>query len=662
MKRFIVRLGTLFPILVWTATALAQTLRPTISTVTPTGGQRGTTVTFALRGINLGYGTAVLVDGPGLIVESVAPETPPAGSRNPDSKIDVRLRIAAETPPGRYPIRVLTPFGPSTTGYLCVGEWPQVAEKEPNNTPVESQPVSGTVTVEGRIDGNEDVDLFRITLKKGQSIVCSAEAGSIGSALTPVLTLRNARKAECAFGAALSRSDTLVSYTATEAGDYFLTLSDLRYQGGANHFYRLTIGDVPGVTGVFPLGGRAGTLVPLTLSGVNLPVSASRPISVPVEIPNEPLPLPDSGNRRFAVGTLPEVTENERNDTPGTATAVAVPSVVNGRIHLPYSTAPDVDCFRFSAMKGQVILLEVAASRLGTPLDPVLTVLDGTGKTLVENDDANGRDSALTFTAPETGEYTARLADVAGRAGDGFAYRLTIAPPTPDFTLSFSPDCLAVGPGDCIPLTVTAQRKHGFDGEIALRTDGLPNGLRLQGVHILKPGQNAVTLFALAATDGTPAAGRLRIVGTATVNGTTVERTAGSVEVNYLRENDQIKPSMKPVPLPVAAVTGPSDLVLVVPPERIVLKVGGTVALKVSVRRKDDFSAKIPVLVQGLPAGVSVSGNEIAEKATEATLTFKAEAGAAPGEISLIVVGRSQVDELRFTDHAALPISLMIEK
>ena len=41
--------------------AHAQTLRPTVALVNPSGGQRGTTVTITLTGINLGYGTQLII-------------------------------------------------------------------------------------------------------------------------------------------------------------------------------------------------------------------------------------------------------------------------------------------------------------------------------------------------------------------------------------------------------------------------------------------------------------------------------------------------------------------------------------------------------------------------------------------------------------------------
>jgi hypothetical protein len=288
----------------------------------------------------------------------------------------------------------------------------------------------------------------------------------------------------------------------------------------------------------------------------------------------------------------------------------------------------------------------------------VLTVLDAKGKELAKNDDAHGPDPALTFTAPEAGEYIARVSDLTGRSDEAFGYRLHLAPAVPDFSLAFSPDCLAVAPGDRIQFTVTATRQNGFDGEIALTFDGLPAGLRLLGAPVIAKGQNAVTLIATAEAGVAPSASPLRVTGAATIGGKAIIRRAESRERSYVKKDDKVEETTRPVPFPFAAVTGPPDLIVTTAADRLTLTVGKTVTLKVSVQRKAGFTAKIPLIVQGLPAGVSVDGAEIPENKSEATLTLKAEGNAAVGEAPLTLLGRSLVDELHFTDHAALLVTL----
>jgi hypothetical protein len=642
--------------------AHAQTLRPKINLVSPTGGQRGTTVAFTLIGTNLGYGTQVFADGPGLTVESATPEAPPANAKNPDGKIVAKIKIAPETPPGRYPLRVVTPFGPSEVGYIVVGEWPEAEEKEPNANPQQAQALTGPITVNGRCDG-EDVDVYRVTIQKGETLVFSAAAGSIGSALTPVLTLRDANGHDRAFAAALSQPDALLTFTAPQTGDYFLHVRDLRYQGSPNHFYRLTVGKIPVVTSVFPLGGTGGNTLRLALNGVNLPSVTEWKPPRSAEPTYTSLPLPHVGGPRLEVGILPEVMEEEHNDALASAQAVKMPVTVNGRIAVLYSTKSDVDCFRFMVRKGQPVTVEVIAARLGSSLDAVLTVLDKSGKELANNDDGRGRDAYLTFAAPDEGEYIVRVSDLNGRSGDSFGYRLRISPPSVDFQLAFSPDCLAIAPGDRTQVTVTANRQNVQDLDIPFTVEGLPAGVKLLGPTIIPKGQSSVTLLAIADEKAAPAVSPLQVIGTATIGNQTITRRAEGQAEFYTKDGDRLVRNTRPAPFSLAAVTGPSDLILNAPTERLALTVGKTVEIKVTVQRKAGFTAKIPVILQGLPNGVSVSGPaEIPENKNEATLTLKAEANAAVGDVVLTLIGRSIVDELRFSDHAALPIPLTVTK
>src|SRR3954468_7520668 len=97
------------------------------------------------------------------------------------------------------------------------------------------------------------------------------------------------------------------------------------------------------------------------------------------------------------------------------------------------------------------------------------------------NDDGGsrfgGKDSRLHFEAPADGDYFVRLRDVRGLEGERFAYRLTAREPAPDFDVTFDPRSFNVPRGGRVSLTVTADRKDGFDGPIDVELRHLPPGL-----------------------------------------------------------------------------------------------------------------------------------------------------------------------------------------
>src|SRR5439155_15428074 len=124
---------------------------------------------------------------------------------------------------------------------------------------------------------------------------------------------------------------------------------------------------------------------------------------------------------RFVVGDLPEIVEQEIDGDP-VPVKVTLPVTINGRIF----PREDIDVWTFAAKKGETILCEVNAARLGSPLEARLEVLDAQGVRLAESDNT-GPDPRVRFTAPADGEYQARIQDARFSGGQAFVYRLTLS-------------------------------------------------------------------------------------------------------------------------------------------------------------------------------------------------------------------------------------------
>ena len=77
---------------------------------------------------------------------------------------------------------------------------------------------------------------------------------AVGSKLEPVLELTDPDGRVVAESA-----NGLLGYTCPAAGTYAVGVRDREYRGDATMFYRLHVGDIPIVTGVFPLGVQRGT-------------------------------------------------------------------------------------------------------------------------------------------------------------------------------------------------------------------------------------------------------------------------------------------------------------------------------------------------------------------------------------------------------------------
>ena len=150
---------------------------------------------------------------------------------------------------------------------------------------------------------------------------------------------------------------------------------------------------MPYITGVFPLGVRAGEAAEVSVQGVNLGGIAQVKVEAAQSRPRDGQRFPcrsRAGKQlslnavKLAVGNEPEVLEQEPNNTIAQAQAISLPVTINGHIASGVEAVgkPDEDYFRFRARKGEQLSIDVAAARLGSPLDSVIEVLDAQGNAI----------------------------------------------------------------------------------------------------------------------------------------------------------------------------------------------------------------------------------------------------------------------------------------
>ena len=142
-----------------------------------------------------------------------------------------------------------------------------------------------------------------------------------------------------------------------------------------------------------------------TLASAALPAAKTRGEELATASP-EPMrremPEDESGKQSKAASTAVE--EHESNDEPTMAQQVAASSVITGMIGRP----GDVDCFRFPARQGEMIVLEVDAARSKSQLDSKLEVLDAAGQPVERVVLQAVRDSWFTFrgkNSTEVGDF-----------------------------------------------------------------------------------------------------------------------------------------------------------------------------------------------------------------------------------------------------------------
>jgi hypothetical protein len=319
---------------------------------------------------------------------------------------------------------------------------------------------------------------------------------------------------------------------------------------------------------------------------------------------------------------------------------------------------PDDDC-QFYSINGQRLgYLGTTPTHhaMGTPMFKVGVFPPGTtfppnGMPVVtltyRNDDGGpgyGKDSRLRFDPPADGKYWVKVTDARGQGGPEYAYRLTVRPPRPDFTVRFNPTAPAVWTGGSIPVTVTADRLDDFDGPIQVRLDNLTPGFSAPPTFI-EAGQTTTTfaLFADATAKVDPKQPPLKLIATASIDGKPVthEATGG-----------------------VPKVVEPGDIVTTVAQSAVTVRPGQETRLLVHVERRNGFNGRIPLEVQGLPHGVRVlhvglNGILVTERDTSREVFIYAEPWVRPMEHPLVVLAKR---EGKNTDHGAQSVLLKVEK
>ncbi len=297
----------------------------------------------------------------------------------------VELTVPPTTTPGGYKLQAKTKGGASVEAAIIVDAYDAVPEKDAGGSPATGQRITLPTTITGSIDRAGDVDFFRFDAKKGQQLGVQIVTAAVGSKLEPALQLIDMA------GRLLAESGSgHLGYTFAAAGTYAIGVRDRDLRGGAKMYYRLHLGEIPVVTSFFPLGVQRGTKTEVLLWGVFLkpihdPLITSMPV-VPIaaaagatpgsKIPvdwttpwGKPLGLP-----QLTVGEFPEVqpTLDYLQGQTKLLGTIPVPGTANG----PLAHADTPDTWRFHAKKGQRLIVEVAARRLGSDLDSFIEILD----------------------------------------------------------------------------------------------------------------------------------------------------------------------------------------------------------------------------------------------------------------------------------------------
>ncbi len=661
--------------------AATRAASPDLQTILPRGGQRGSELEISFRGARLADAKEILVYEPGLSVEDVRVVNP--------GEVKARLKIAPAARLGEHVFRVRTASGVSDLRNFFVDPYPTVQEaaepsgdprrpRDPKAPPVppEKQPstfakpqsIDLNVTVEGLIE-NEQVDYYVVQCKQGQRLTAEVEGMRLGSrgqqnAFDPAVAILDTSRFELVTSddTALLKQDCVASVVIPKDGPYVIAVRDSTYGGGPNAQYRMHVGTFPRPLAVYPPGGKAGESMKVRFVG-----DVKGPIEQTIQVPDQPGRLVDlfaeqdgliaPSPNAFRVSPVPNVLEAEPNDDVQHASGAEsdsastppapVPIAFNGIIEKD----GDVDFFKFRAAKGQVLDVRIYARAVRSPLDSVLTLHDAKGGTIAANDDSGGPDSYLRFNVPADGEYHVSVRDHLKHGGPEYVYRIEITPIEPRLTLSIPPanqvgvptqerQTIVVPRGNRFGTLIRATRAD-FGGDLSLKIDGLPEGIRM----IAEPwpaGQDVLPVLFEAAPDA-PVTGNLCDL-TAAPSDSNVKRRGRLDQPADLAygPNNTVYHTVRVDKLAVAVAEEVPFSLKIVPP-RAPLAQSGSMELKVVAERKGDFKGPITLKMLFDPPGVSAGLVTIPPDKDEFAIPLSSTPNAPAKSWKIAVLGQGDV-------------------
>ena len=213
----------------------------------------------------------------------------------------------------------------------------------------------------------------------------------------------------------------------------------------------------PSLNLISPAGGQVGSEVAVTITGVELEesnnllfsnsgITASQKVTAPDEIDPKGVPVPQqflikiadnvppgiyevratgpygtTNPRAFVVGNLKTIPKTGKHHNRDTAMELSVGTAVTGSVDVGA-----VDYYRFTAKKGQRLLLNCFGRRIDSRIDATLVIYDSDGTQLKHVRDVVGYDPVMEFIPPADGDYFIGVYDFEYNGGGEHFYQLSL--------------------------------------------------------------------------------------------------------------------------------------------------------------------------------------------------------------------------------------------
>lgn len=501
-----------------------------------------------------------------------------------------QITVPAETPEGLVRWQVANANGSSETAVFYVSHRDELIERRSRDLPqrLEALPVA----VSGRLSRLTEVDRYEFLSDRDQIMSLDLMARRLGVEMNPVLEVRDESGKLIANYTDTLGQDAALYFFASTGKRYTVSVFDLDFRGDRAFVYRLSLETGPKIHATVPACVQRGSTVELESLGVGLLTGTANVESVKgtVTIPADPalshfhhvLQTP-TGNVsvQIPVSDLPETIR--KDDATAVAGSQGVTAV--------WGPSESSQRYSMTVMSGELWSLDVESFGVGPTADLSLEVLDETGKVVADNDDGPvDSDPALQFKAATTGNYSVVVRQVA-TATEASVYRLQCVRQVPDFALTV-PQVVTLPLAGKAEIAVQAVRSGGFDGEIVLNVDGLPEGVAATGDWKIPAGKSEAKVMVESAAGAAVVAKFLTIHGNSMVGTTEIRRTAtATASGNLCPRNSSDRQVQKT--LLAMTMAAPIEVLVVDKERQRDVHRGTTYLAELELVRKDGFAGEI---------------------------------------------------------------------
>jgi len=533
-------LSTGFATVVWGQPVPAKT--PDSVHLFPAGAQRGTTVKVRVGLEQSPPNTHFFIRGNGVSGDSILTAEifdlgQPSPRRSPteipinyprqwDAEVKVAANAALEV--ANWDTSCAS-GGSSGSLPFVVGDLPEFIEVESNSTLETAHPISIPVTVNGQIHGERDLDYYRIELQSGEVVYGEVLARRLGSTLEPTIAVFDASGKPQTYQEDSLGDDPLFAFKAEEAGTYFIQIGNVSFHGSPSHVYRINLTRKPVAPYVFPIGAPAGVPTKfrlLAMDGAGGTITFNKQWVLDGEVGSFQSIKDDTlANRpmlRVLSNDAQQVTTLTHRQSP--EIELEVGQTANGII-APFSK----DIFTLTVRdKSPIDLTVYAASQSSSASLIVLNILRPNGKLLSKTKLTPTSDAIKAYhhiANPEPGEYLLEVQSLGGIRSDHRlgSYQLEVTTAKPNFSLTAARDCITAVQGGTLEIPIQLNRRGGFQGEVTLSVDGIPEGVTIEN-NVIADGQNSTKLKLTLPEDEPSTRHEIGISGKSRINEEAVSR------------------------------------------------------------------------------------------------------------------------------------------